>query len=200
MNQRYLTRARKSVIYGSYKSKNPLLIVLMGLPGTGKSYLANYLNKRYSFSILSGENVTHSIFGSDKHSTSQYKEAYEILRFLAAEMTTQKYNVVIDGTNLKHLFREQIYKVVSDSSAKPILIHLFIDDAIALNRANSRGENFSDLKGILSKCLPETFAAFKSQVELPQKDEFHYNVKSDEMLFIKIDEIMADIIKNQKHE
>jgi predicted kinase len=163
----------------------------MGLPGAGKSYLSNYLNKKYSFTILSGENITFSIFGTEKCSGIQYKEAYRILQFLATELLNQKYNVVIDGTNLKYEFRKQIYKAVG-ASIKILLIYLFTDDVVALKRANSRGKNYDNSKMILSKCSPKTFAAFKTQLELPHKNEKYYRIKSDEMLFEKIDAILSD--------
>ena len=34
---------------------NQALIVLMGLPGSGKSYVAEYIHKKYGFVLLSGE-------------------------------------------------------------------------------------------------------------------------------------------------
>lgn len=194
MNQEYINKAKKGIKYGEYKSPKPLLIILMGLPGTGKSYLSNYLNQRYSFTVLSGENITYSIFGTEKCSRYQYKKAYEILRFLAVELLKQKHSVVIDGTNLKYEFRKQIYQSIGDL-AKVILVYLFTDDATALKRANLRREDYSDSKAISRGCSPETFAAFKSQLELPQKNEKSYQVKSDKALFKKIDTIITNLIK-----
>src|SRR3989344_4776194 len=81
MNDQYIIKARTSVRYGDI-SQEPILIILMGLPGSGKSYLADYLNRKYSFTILSGENVTHTIFGTEKCTGKQYKEAYDTLRTL----------------------------------------------------------------------------------------------------------------------
>jgi len=194
MNQENINKARKSIKYGRSKSSKPLSIILMGLPGTGKSYLANYLNKKYSFTILSGENITYSIFGTEKCSGNQYGEAYKTLHYLAVDLLKNKYNIVIDGTNLKYEFRKQIYKSINNLS-KNILIYLYIDDALALRRANSRGEDYNNSKMILSKCSPETFKVFKKQLELPRKNEMYYQIKSDKMLFKKIDRIITDITK-----
>lgn len=190
MNKKYIKKAKNAIKYGNFKNEKPLLIILMGLPGTGKSYVSNYLNKQYSFTILSGENITYSIFGTKKCTGVQYKDAYEVLRFLAVSLLKQKYNIVIDGTNLKYEFRKQIYQSVGNL-AKIILIYLFIDDTIALKRANSRKEDYSNLKTISSKCSPETFTAFKNQLELPQKNEKYYKIKSNNSIFKKIDTIMA---------
>ncbi|MBA4320440.1 MAG: hypothetical protein C0412_18740 [Flavobacterium sp.] len=194
MNQEHIKMAKRGIEYGRYKNQKPLLIILMGLPGTGKSYVSQYLNQHYSFTVLSGENITYSIFGTEKCTGSQYKEAYEILRFLAVDLLKQKYSVVIDGTNLKHEFRKQIYQSIGDL-AKVILIYLYIDDAIALKRANSRKEDYSDLKTISSKCSPETFTAFKNQLELPQEDEKCYQLKSDGSIFEKVDVVIGGAIK-----
>jgi hypothetical protein len=193
MRQEYIDKAKKVIKYGSFKSKKPLLIVLMGLPGTGKSYLGNYLHKKYSFSVLSGENITYALFNTEKCLGSQYREAYEILRSLASELLKQNYNVIIDGTNLRYEFRKQIYDVMK-GLAKIVLIYLFIDDRIALKRANMRGENFSNsnTENILSKCSPETFTSFKTQLEPPQKNETFYKIKSDKNLFKKINKIITD--------
>ncbi|MDD3756401.1 MAG: ATP-binding protein [Bacteroidales bacterium] len=194
MNQKNIYKAEKSIRYGKCKSSEPLLITLMGLPGTGKSYLSDYLNKKYSFTILSGENITHSIFGTEKCSGSQYKEAYEILRYLAVELLKDGNNIVIDGTNLKHEFRKQIYEDVNNIS-KNILIYLFTSDATALKRANSRGEDYINPKMIMSKCSPETFEIFKKQLEPPNKHETHFKIKSDDKLFENIDKIITNSIK-----
>ncbi|MCX6812581.1 MAG: ATP-binding protein [Candidatus Berkelbacteria bacterium] len=194
MNQKNINKARKSIKYGKFKSSEPLLIVLMGLPGTGKSYLSDYLNKKYSFTILSGENITYSIFGTEKCSGSQFKEAYEILHYLAVELLKKKNNIVIDGTNLKYEFRRQIYKTANNLSKK-VLIYLYTSDATALKRANSRGEDYNDSKMILSKCSPETFQEFTRQLESPNKHEAHFKIKSDDKLFENIDSIIKNILK-----
>ena len=143
--QKYIEKAKATVNYGECKSKNPLLIILMGLPGSGKSYLADYLNKKYYFTTLSGENITHAIFGTEKCVSGQYKEAYEVLRIIAKELLVKKFSVVIDGTNLKYEFRKQIYDEIGDL-AKIVLFYLVTDDETALQRTCLRGKNYSDPK------------------------------------------------------
>jgi predicted kinase len=58
----------------------------MGLPGTGKSYVSRYLHTQYGYTILSGENITHALFGDTRCQAEQYKEAYQILYTLAQEL------------------------------------------------------------------------------------------------------------------
>ncbi|RJQ32034.1 ATP-binding protein [Candidatus Parcubacteria bacterium] len=189
----YVNKAKKAVNYGRLKREKPLVVVLMGLPGSGKSYLANFLHKKYSFTTLSGENITHAIFGTEKISSGQYKEAYEILRTVARELLDQKLCLVVDGTNLKYEFRKQIYEEAG-KLAEVVLFYLVVEDDVALNRANSRGEEFGDPKKILSKCPPETFESFKLKLELPREKEKCFKLKSDETLFEQANNIVKKFI------
>ncbi len=50
--QNLLEIAQKTLVYGK-ESDSPDCIVLMGLPGTGKSHVSRYLHERYGYTVLS---------------------------------------------------------------------------------------------------------------------------------------------------
>lgn len=187
-----IEKAKITVNYGNLKKEKPLVIVLMGLPGSGKSYLADHLHKKYSFTTLSGENITQAIFGTEKVASGQYKEAYQVLRLIAKDLIKQNNCLVIDGTNLKYEFRKQIYEEVGEL-AEIILFYLVVDDEISLKRANARGEDVGDPKKILSKCSPETFVTFKTKLELPRENEKYFVLKSDDALLERADELIKEM-------
>ena len=161
----------------------------MGLPGSGKSYISNYFHEKYGFTILSGENVTFSIFNKVDCKTEEYTLAYDILRQIASELITQGYSIVIDGTNLKYIFRQQIYNDVNCPNT--ILLYLKIDDNTALSRIFKRGVDFKDLKNIKSLISPDIFAKFKNQLEEPLPTENSITLKSDKNLLSNIDRIFG---------
>lgn len=150
----------------------------MGLPGSGKSYVSEYIRQNYGYLILSGEEITSQIFGSEKVSGSQYSEVYRIIRQKASNLLSQGKSVAIDGTNLKQLFRQQIYDEVKCNSIK--LIYLKTDDKTAIDRISKR-EN---------SCSVETYNNFKNQTEEPQPFEKAIILKSDNQLLSNIDRIM----------
>jgi len=158
----------------------PTLIILMGLPGSGKSYVSDYLRRKYGYTVLSGEEITNQLFGTEKVSGKQYSEAYKTIRQKASELLLQEKSVVIDGTNLRQAFRQQIYDEVSCSSTK--LIYLKVDDKIALDRISKRNNS----------CSLDTFNSFKSQIEEPLSNEKAIVLKSDERLLNNIDEIISN--------
>lgn len=170
------------------KSSHPRLIVLMGLPGSGKSYLAQHLTNKYGFTRLSGENITYALFGSDKCSSEQYAQAYKTLRLIAAKLLVEGYSIIIDGTNLKRMFRDQIYQDVPHRHT--ILVYLIVDMTTAMARIERRNKGTTDITNVGSDCSEETFREFMSQLEEPQPDEHSYSVVSDDNLFSQIDAII----------
>lgn len=188
-DQTLLQKASSSIKKGE-KSKNANLVVLMGLPGSGKSYVCNYLHSKHGYSVLSGENITFSLFGSKKCSGSDYALAYKTLRQLAVQLLKEGYSVVIDGTNLKYVFREQIYKEVSSSA---YLIYLVVDEKTALSRVGQRGEDYTDKTNIKSTISVETFESFKNQLETPNENEKSFELVSDDNLLNNIDLLIEKI-------
>jgi len=182
----FISKALETVKLGRIFS-SPKVVVLMGLPGSGKSYVANYLNKVHGFTVLSGENITNALYATNK---ANFSLVYEILHQLAIFLLNKGHSIVIDGTNLKFSFRKQIYDKVCKNT-KPYLIYLLVDDKTAKTRIKKRGENIKDHKDIKSICSEETFRDFKKQIEEPTSKEPCYRVVSDKNLLKEIDLIIS---------
>jgi len=72
----------------------------MGLPGSGKSFVSNYLHEKYGFTVLSGENITFALFNKVDCIGAEYSLSYDILRQLASKLVKEGYSIVIDGTKV----------------------------------------------------------------------------------------------------
>lgn len=193
MNSIATKNARSTILFWE-KVSTPECMILMGLPGTGKSFVSKYLHKKYGYTVLSWENITYALFGATSCSLEQYHEAYSILHSLARELLQENYKVIIDGTNLQFSHRKQIYDAI-DPQVKKYWIHLMIDDSIALNRIRHRWENTDSVKEILSSCSDETFRRFKESIDIPTEDEYIVSMISDESIFHTIDEFLLSLSK-----
>lgn len=193
MNVISIEKARSTILFWE-KVSTPECMILMGLPGTGKSFVSKYLHKKYGYTILSWENITYAIFGTTICLPEQYREAYSILHFLACELTWENYKIVIDATNLQYEHRKQIYDSI-DSGTKIYGIYLQIDESISLDRIKNRWQNTDSPKNILSSCSIETFLEFKKSIDIPTKNEYIIPMISDENIFHAIDEFLLTISK-----
>ncbi len=153
----------------------------MGLPGSGKSFVSDNLHQKYGFSVLSGEDITTQLFGTEKVTGEKYAQAYQYLRQSAIKLISQNKSVVIDGTNLKREFRQKIYDEVKCDQT--ILIYLKTDDKTAMDRISKR-EN---------SCSPETYSKFKSQMEEPMPEEKAVTITSDGQLLKNIDKLLQSM-------
>lgn len=193
MTQTNREKAKAAIKFGTSQRDIPLLILLMGLPGTGKSHVAAYLHEKYGLSIISGENVTHAIFGTEKCTAEQYAEAYQIVDYYTEQLISQGYDVVIDATNGRLAHRQQIYNAVREQKCHPFVIQLVTDDATALARVSQRGVDKNDIQNIKSDISEETYASFKQHVELPQNGEESYQIISGDELFSSVDELILEV-------
>lgn len=193
MNSNSIEKARSTILFWE-KVSTPECMILMGLPGTGKSFVSKYLHKKYGYTVLSWENITYALFGTTSCTPEQYREAYSVLHYLACELLQENYKIVIDGTNLRYIHRKQIYDAIG-SQVKTYWIYLMIDDSIAMNRVRQRWENTESIKNILSTCSDETFSDFKKSIDFPDKNEHIVSMISDENIFHSIDEFLLSLSK-----
>lgn len=151
----------------------------MGLPGSGKTYVADHLAAQ-GWIVVSGEQVAQEMFGSDRLRADQYELVYGTVRQLAAELLQDGRKVVIDGTNLKYSYRQQIYKTCRGFTT--LLIYLTVDRQTALDRISQRVA----LDGG-SDCSEETFSDFERQPEPPCEGENGISIKADKVVLRLVD-------------
>lgn len=153
------------------KVKNPTLIILMGLPATGKSFLANLLEEKFNFVKVSGENITYQLFKKTACTVKQYERVYKIARLLTAKFLKNGYNVVFDGTNLKKKYRKQIYEVTNNIQVRRFLLWVKARPKIIFERIKKMNINYKNQNNIRSRITVKKFDAFKKQLEPPTRRE-----------------------------
>lgn len=163
------------------KVKNPSLVVLMGLPLTGKTYVANLLEKRFNFVKVSGENITYGLFKKTACTAKQYEKVYKIARLLSFSLFKNGFNTVYDGTNLKKEYREQIYRATDNIEARRLLLWVKAKPKIIFERMKSMKTSYKDRDNIRSRITEKKFEAFKKQLEPPTREQIKtYSIYNNE--------------------
>ena len=77
------TKKHISVIINALKPLSnpfpkPLLIVMVGLPGTGKTYLARNIQESFPVTIIQSDQVRTLCFGQPKYTRSENKYVFEV--------------------------------------------------------------------------------------------------------------------------
>lgn len=80
------------------------LIMMIGIPGSGKSFKAKEVAKKENAIIVSSDEIRKELFG-DENIQKEPRRVFDTLYKRVGELLKQKNNVIIDATNIKRKFR-----------------------------------------------------------------------------------------------
>lgn len=149
----------------------PLLLVVYGLSGTGKSTFAKRLADELQIDYLSTDLLRREMFGAQKmragrgegHYTPQKRgEVYDEM-FRRTDVLLQKgSSVVVDGTFTATDRRTAAVDLAQQNGAQPLLVHCHCPPRVALDRIArrlERGESESDATPEIYRHQAESFGA-----------------------------------------
>jgi predicted kinase len=100
----------------------PPLIVVGGLPGTGKSFFCHKLAERLPFLILASDTLRKVLFPSPRYKESENKRLFSACHALIEDLLSKGIPVIFDATNLLEHHREYLYRAAERAGAKLILV------------------------------------------------------------------------------
>jgi len=118
----------------------PPLIVVSGLPGTGKSFFCRKLAERLSFLILTSDTLRKTLFPSPRYNESENKRLFSACHVLIEELLSKGMPVIFDATNLLEHHREYLYRAAERVGAKLILIWVEAPTEVVRQRLLAREE------------------------------------------------------------
>jgi len=136
----------------------PLLVLVHGLPGTGKSTIAQTIGEQLGFELLQTDVVRRSVFGPSSgqpgFNEGRYRpenrlRVYESMHEQAASLLGNGASVVLDGTYLAASLRHEAAELAKQHHAEILAVHCQCPDEIAGQRINARargGTSFSETR------------------------------------------------------
>jgi hypothetical protein len=118
----------------------PAIIVVSGLPGTGKSYFCRRLAERLPFLILESDVLRKQLFTSPAYSAAESAHLFRTIYRLIEELLRKGIPIILDATNLEERHRERIYNIAERLNARLILVRVEAPPELVQKRLNSRVE------------------------------------------------------------
>jgi hypothetical protein len=100
----------------------PTLIVVSGLPGTGKSFFCRNLAEKLPFLILASDALRKVLFPTPQYNEQENKRLFSACHVLIEELLRKGIPVIFDATNLLEHHREYLYRAAARAGAKLILV------------------------------------------------------------------------------
>lgn len=119
------------------------LVVLCGLPGVGKSTVAEQVTDRLDAERLRTDAVRKDLFAEPTYAEAETERVYAELHERARERLNAGESVVLDATFAQQVFRNDAREVAADSGVDFLLVRVVCAEPVVEQRLADR-EDISD--------------------------------------------------------
>jgi predicted kinase len=113
-----VARLRADLLGQAPSTRAPALILLSGLPGTGKSHLAEALASRYGLLVLRSDEVRKALYPTPRYSRAENGRVYLTCYALVESLLADGHGLVFDATNLLRRGRRRAEKAARTQGAR----------------------------------------------------------------------------------
>lgn len=142
----------------------PHLIIMVGIPGSGKSFFAEHFADTFKSPIISYDNLRKKISESPNYSKNEDDSVRKIANYILNETLKTGRTIIFDGQSNSRIDRAQISKQAKDAGYEPLIIWVQTEPLTAKKRSTK-------LKDSKYKTNPEKFDQIYKQFNAPQITE-----------------------------
>lgn len=117
-----------------------MIVIVSGLPGSGKSYFAGKLSGRLGAAYVNSDHVRRDMHASGKYSFDDKLMVYREMARRASKLIEENKDVVIDATFYHHTMREMFVKLARLYKVPLFLIEVTADEALISQRLKTPRE------------------------------------------------------------
>lgn len=114
------------------------LLIMVGLPGTGKSSLVEAMRRTLPCVVITTDEVRRFLPAKPTYTSAEKVFIYEVGHALTALRLRQGQRVVFDGTNYVAAQRQKLYALAEQAGATLAICHVQVAKEIARQRLASR--------------------------------------------------------------
>ncbi|MDH4068724.1 MAG: ATP-binding protein [Dehalococcoidia bacterium] len=133
-------KLRRSLARLPQPQVEPPLIVVSGLPGTGKSFFCRKLADKLRFPILASDVLRKTLFPVPQYNEQENKRLFSACHVLIEELLGKGIPVIFDATNLLEQHREYLYRAAERGGAKLILVWVDAPPEVVRQRLSARAK------------------------------------------------------------
>jgi predicted kinase len=116
----------------------PVLMVMVGLPGTGKSYLVREVAQRVSVDIVQTDEIRRTLVARPEYTPEENQRVFTEAHRESERLLRQGHSVVFDATNVYARGRRILYNIAKSTGARLLIVRTDAPDATVMERLNHR--------------------------------------------------------------
>jgi len=159
----------------------PVLVLMYGFPGSGKTYFARQFVERVQAAHLQADRIRHELFQQPRYDREENAVVAQIMDYMTGEFLQAGVSVVYDTNVLRTQQRRQLREMARKADAETVLIWQQIDSDSAAARVMKRDRRKADDRYSLQPDY-STFQKLASAMQNPANAE-EYVVTSGKHVF-----------------
>jgi len=116
----------------------PCLIMLAGLPGTGKSYLGRLLSVQLGAALVATDHVRRTFFPRPDYSAGERDTVHDLCCRLAEQLIAARVPVVLDATHAIEAQRQNVYALAGRLGVPLVVVETVAPEALVRQRLERR--------------------------------------------------------------
>ncbi len=130
----------------SLNLSKPLVIIMVGLPGAGKSFFARQFSQTFGAPVVSYDRLRFELFNDITFSKEEQVIVGRIADYQIEELLKTKRTFLIDGGGNTYSERAKIEKVAKQADYETLVVWVQVDNASAKRRSMKRSKHKVDDK------------------------------------------------------
>ena len=147
---------------------NTVTILIIGLPGVGKSYLSNKITKNNPRFVRLNTDIIRKKLGLLEKDVSfeTTKLVYRKMVEIGYNLMEEDKNIIFDATFFKKELRNIVYQKFKNANSHLVLINISCDEKNCINRIMNRDYSFTGVSNI------DVYKKIKNEFENVSKQEY----------------------------
>lgn len=152
-------------------ANKPVLIMLYGFPGAGKTHFARQLSEVLTAANVQGDRIRGELFSDPTYNKQENDIVEHLMHYMSAEFLNSGISVIYDTNAMRLAQRRELRDIARKMQAQNLLIWLQIDTESALTRLAGRDKRKSDDK-YAATYNRDSFDEYIARMQNPSNEEF----------------------------
>lgn len=141
-----------------------MLVVITGLPGSGKTTIAEALSKEIDAIVLSTDKIRKSMFKNPVYNEEDKRIIYNELFAQGKALLRAGRNVILDGTFYTRALRNRAKEIAEETSENVFFIYCETPESLLKERITKRKDRYSDADFDVYLKIKQLFEDFEEDV------------------------------------